>query len=208
VGVAFIPLLLVSLLLSLTGCVTQPQSPAPVASLMEIRQQNVVIQKWDFSCGAASLATILKYQHHDHVTERMVAEGMLRRTDPLKVKVRGGFSLLDLKRYVESRGLKGKGYLDLDLNGLIEIAPAIVPVDLGDYNHFVVFRGILDGKALLSDPAFGNRTVDINIFEKSWVNKIGFIVTRTDGKNPPNQLIVLPSDSIAAPSIAVRQIIR
>ena len=133
---------------------------------------------------------------------------MLRRTDPLKVKVRGGFSLLDLKRYVESRGLKGKGYLDLDLNGLIEIAPAIVPVDLGDYNHFVVFRGILDGKALLSDPAFGNRTVDINIFEKSWVNKIGFIVTRTDGKNPPNQLIVLPSDSIAAPSIAVRQIIR
>lgn len=175
---------------------------------MEIRQQNVVIQKWDYSCGAASLATLLKYQHHDPVTERMVAEGMLKRTDPLKVKVRGGFSLLDLKRYVETRGLKGKGYLDMSMKELVEIAPAIVPVNLGDYNHFVVFRGVLHGKALLSDPAFGNRAVDIDTFEKSWVNKMGFIVTRVDGKNPPNLLTVLPGDFIAVPSIAVRQTIR
>ena len=175
---------------------------------MEIRQQNVVIQKWDYSCGAASLATLLKYQHDDHVTERMVAEAMLKRTDPLKVKVRGGFSLLDLKRYVESRGLKGKGYLDMDLNGLIEVAPAIVPVNLGDYNHFVVFRGVMDGQALLSDPAFGNRTVDIKVFDKSWVNRIGFIVTRADGTNPPSRLTVLPSDFIEVPSMAVRQIIQ
>src|SRR5690242_10490204 len=31
----------------------------PVRSLREIRQEGVIIQKWDTSCGAAALATVL-----------------------------------------------------------------------------------------------------------------------------------------------------
>jgi hypothetical protein len=31
-------------------------------------------------------------------------------TEALKVKVRGGFSLLDMKHFVETRGLKGTGF--------------------------------------------------------------------------------------------------
>ena len=65
-------------------------------SLLEIRQKNVVVQQWDTSCGAAALATLLKYQHGLNVSEKQIAETMLRTGDPLQVKVRGGFSLLDL----------------------------------------------------------------------------------------------------------------
>src|SRR5262245_8063371 len=78
----------------------------PVRSLQEIREEGVIIQKWDTSCGAAALATVLTYSLHESVTEREVATGMLRMTEPLKVKHQGGFSLLDMKHFVEMRGLR------------------------------------------------------------------------------------------------------
>src|SRR5262249_28097603 len=61
----------------------------PVHSLQEIRQDGVVVQQWDTSCGAAALATVLTYSLHDPVSEREVATGMLRMTEPLKVKHQG-----------------------------------------------------------------------------------------------------------------------
>ena len=70
----------------------------PVRSLREIRQEKVVVQQWDTSCGAAALATLLRYQHGLPLSEKQIAEAMLRRTSPLKVKTRGGFSLLDIPR--------------------------------------------------------------------------------------------------------------
>src|SRR4051812_6202207 len=57
----------------------------PVRSLLEQRFESVIQQKWDISCGAAALATLLTFQLGDRVSEREVAQGMLRRTDPLKV---------------------------------------------------------------------------------------------------------------------------
>jgi len=44
---------------------------------------------------------------------------MLRSTDPIKVKVRGGFSLLDMKRFVETRGFKGAAYKGLSMDDLL-----------------------------------------------------------------------------------------
>jgi predicted double-glycine peptidase len=197
-------LLPVTALALLTGCAHQPEARSPVVSLLEMRQQNVVVQKWDLSCGAAALATILKYQHQYPASEREIAASMLRKTDELKVKVRGGFSLLDLKRYVESRGLKGSGYRDVDLHNLIALAPAIVPVYLGDYNHFVVFRGLVDDRVLLADPAFGNRWVDVETFKQSWLEHIAFVVRRNDDQAPSNQLTVVPNDLALPPDSAVR----
>jgi len=85
----------------------------PVRSLLEIREDRVIVQKWETSCAAAALATVLTYSHNDPVTEKAVTMGMLRTTDPIKVKVRGGFSMLDLKHFVETRGFKGIGYKGL-----------------------------------------------------------------------------------------------
>src|SRR5258706_8458606 len=85
----------------------------PVRSVLEARQQNVVVQQWDSSCGAAALATVLRFQLGEAVDERAVALGMLRRTDPDRVRGRGGFSLLDMKRYSQMRGFTADGYLRL-----------------------------------------------------------------------------------------------
>lgn len=152
----------------------------PVRSLAEIRFHRVVMQRWDLSCGAAALATLLTYDLGDPVTERAVAEGMLRRTDPLKVRVQGGFSLLDLYEYAEARGYEPNGYGELSFEHLQELVPAVLPVRLHGYDHFVVFRGTRRGRVVFADPAFGNRTMPIAEFERAWKQRVAFVVARSD----------------------------
>lgn len=180
----------------------------PVRSLKEIRQENVVVQEWDTSCGAAALATLLVYQHGLALSEKEIAEAMLRRTSPLKVKTRGGFSLLDLKRFADAQGLEGVGYLKVDLDGLIERAPALVPVVVRGYPHFVVVRGRLGDKVLIADPAFGNRTMDVRAFEEAWQGGITFVVRRRDGQAPPNRLTQRATDTLRPPDAAIRSALR
>ena len=181
---------------------------APVISLLELRRENVVVQQWDLSCGAAALATLLTYQHGDAVSEKAVAETMLRTTDPLRVKVRGGFSLLDLKRLVEGRGFAGAGYSNLALDQLIELGPAIVPVDISGYSHFVVFRARVGDRILLADPAYGNRSLDVETFEKAWLKHIAFAVSRRDGLSPPNRLGPHTADLLLVPDRSIQLALR
>ena len=177
----------------------------PVKSLLEIRQNRVVVQQWDLSCGAAALATLLNYQHGDPVSERQIAKGLIEReeylTEPLLVRARHGFSLLDLKRYVDQRGYEGLGFGQLTLADLIERAPIMVPVNFNGYNHFVVFRGMRGNRVLLADPAFGNRTMLAAKFEQAWleypeIGKVGFVVARVDGVELPNRLAPQPRDFV------------
>jgi predicted double-glycine peptidase len=179
-----------------------------VVSLLEIRSDKVVLQRWDISCGAAALATILTYQHGDPVPEKKIAEAMLKRTDPLRVKYRGGFSLLDLKRFAESRGYTADGYMQVSLENLVEFGPGIVPVSTSGYNHFVVFRGLVGDQVLLADPAFGNRIMTVEQFQQAWVANMAFVVSRTDGKPTPNQLTPRETDFVAPSGITVRTAIR
>lgn len=176
-----------------------------VKSLLEIRRDRAVVQRWDLSCGAAGLATLLSYQHGDFVSEKDIANGLMQRkeyvTQPELVRIRQGFSLLDLKRYVDQRGYIGVGYGQLTVKDLIERAPILVPVNFHGYNHFVVFRGTQGNRVLLSDPSWGNRTMLREKFEDAWivypeVGKVGFTVNRRDATTPPNNLAPSPSDFV------------
>lgn len=159
----------------------------PITSMLEIRRQHVVVQKFDLSCGAAALTTLLNFQHGEHLTEREVAIGLMQRKDyvddPALVRRREGFSLLDLKRYVQSRGYDGVGFGNLTWSDLLHNVPVMVPVNLMGYNHFVVFRGVVNGRVSLADPAWGNRTLPETVFRKAWIDypelgKVGFVVKR------------------------------
>lgn len=184
----------------------KPAKPRPVRSLLEMRHENVVIQSWDLSCGAAALATLLRYEFGDNVTEKEVAHALMRRKEyidhPEVVQVREGFSLLDLKRYVEKRGYKGMGLGKLEFEDLIEHAPIMVPVDALGYNHFVIFRGVKGNRVLLADPAWGNRTMTIEKFRRMWLNygeqmgHVGFAVERADGIRPVSRMEPKPSEFV------------
>lgn len=175
----------------------------PVLTVREMRHQRVVLQEFDISCAAAALATVLNYQHGERLTEREVALGLIDRPEyidtPELIRLRQGFSLLDLKRYVDGRGYEGVGFGRMTYENLLDRAPIIVPVDNIGYRHFLVFRGELGGSVLCADPAFGNRTMSRGQFERRWLEfgelgKVGFIVERRDGLIPPNRLAPRPED--------------
>jgi uncharacterized protein len=174
------------------------REPDPVRSLLEIRRANVMIQNWDLSCGAAALGTLLRYEFGEPVTEKEIARGLMSRGEyiehPELVQIREGFSLLDLKRYVQTRGYKGLGFGQLGLNDLIERAPIMIPINALGYNHFVVFRGVMGDRVLLADPAWGNRTMTLDKFQRMWLDygepmgRVGFVVERADGRKPLSRL--------------------
>jgi uncharacterized protein len=168
-----------------------------VKSLLEMRQQGVVVQQWDLSCGAAALATVLRYEYGEPVTEREVARGLIKRQEyldnPKLIQAREGFSLLDLKRYVDGRGYEGIGYGGLSFEDLLQLAPIMVPMNFYGFNHFVVFRGVRGNRVLVADPAYGNRTMLVSQFEDAWLNypdvgRVGFVVQRPNGPPPANGL--------------------
>ncbi|MDZ3837055.1 MAG: C39 family peptidase [Rhodospirillales bacterium] len=178
----------------------------PVRSLLEMRRDNVVIQEWDLSCGAAALTTVLNQQFGDPVEEKEIAKALISRQEyidnPKLVQVRQGFSLLDLKRVAESRGYVGTGYGKMTVDDLIERAPVLVPIMANGYNHFVIFRGQMADRVLVADPAFGNYTMRIQKFENAWIEypefgKVGFVLSARDGRTPRNGLAPRPEDFVA-----------
>ena len=163
-----------------------------------MREQGVVRQHWDLSCGAAAIATLLTFQLAHPVTERDVALSLLRRTSPNLVRARMGFSLFDLKIYAARIGFGATGYKDLTLADLDAIAPAIVPIRSHGFRHFVVYRGRRGDRVLLADPSFGNRTLPEWSFADAWAGGIGFVVfdpARPDAPNrmgAPDELFLTP----------------
>jgi predicted double-glycine peptidase len=159
----------VALGLGLAAAPAAEAEPRVVRSLLEMRRDRMVVQEFDLSCGAAALATLLNYQHGDPIGEREIALGLIGQEryleNPELVRIRHGFSLLDIKTFVESRGYTGIGFGGLELEDLERKAPIMVPIRTSGYNHFVVFRGVFGNRVLLADPAFGNRTMTIGRFQ-------------------------------------------
>lgn len=175
-----------------------------VRSFQEIRRKHVVIQRWDLSCGAAALATVLAFQHGDPVPEREIAEAMLAATDAELVRRRLGFSLLDLKRFLTARGYVGEGYAGVALHDLEQLAPAIVPIRLQTFDHFVVFRGLERGRAVLADSAYGVRAMAVRDFLQAWHSRVAFVVRREGQLSAPNLLAVPDPDLLLVPEQALR----
>lgn len=148
----------------------------PATSLKEGRFSSTIRQQYDFSCGAAALSTLLTHHYGYPVTETVVFEEMFRRGDRAKIQ-REGFSLLDIKRYLEAHGFRADGF-EAPLEKLRSAGiPAIVLINEQGYNHFVVVKGIDGGRVLLGDPAGGTRAMTQAAFEAMWVNHILFVIT-------------------------------
>lgn len=170
-----------------------------IRSLHEIRQAQTIRQRWDYSCGSAALATILTHHYGDKTSEAVVITSILSIANPVKIKARGGFSLLDLKRFVESRGYEGKGYAGLTMEELTSFdLPAIVPIQARGYDHFVVFRGVRGNRVVLSDPAFGTVTMKVDRFLNVWKGGVGFFVLRP-GFEPPSGGLEPKAEEILVP---------
>jgi predicted double-glycine peptidase len=144
-------------------------------SLKEARFKTTIPQKYDFSCGSAATATLLTFQYGHPVSEAEVFQRMFALGDQKRIRAQG-FSLLDMQRYLASKGFEANGF-ELPLEKLIEErVPAIVLLNDRGYRHFVVVKGLKGGRVLVGDPARGTRAMSRKQFDRLWDNRVLFVV--------------------------------
>lgn len=161
----------------------------PIQSIRERKFADLVQQKTDFSCGAAALATVLRQAYWLDVNEEQIIEGMLANSDQDLVRVQG-FSMLDMKRYVESIGMRARGYR-VAQETLSEIKiPVVVLMDIRGYKHFVVMQRVHKGWVYIGDPVLGHKRYKVEDFVKGW-NGIIFAVIG-QGYDKTNALLAPP----------------
>ena len=146
----------------------------PIQSIRERRFADLVQQKTDFSCGAAALATVLKQAYWLDVDEEHIIDGMLAHADQEVVKTQG-FSMLDMKKYVESIGMRARGYR-IPPESLSSVTiPVVVLMDIRGYKHFVVLQRTEKDWVYIGDPVLGHKRYKFDDFVKGW-NGIIFAV--------------------------------
>lgn len=140
----------------------------PVDSFQEQRFDRIFQQEYDFSCGSAALASLLSFHYGAAFTEEEVFLSMLALADRQKVREQG-FSMLDMKRFLESEGYQADGFR-MPLSGLKETIrlPTIVLLNRDGFRHFVIIKGISETEVLVGDPARGLKVYSHKQFESYW----------------------------------------
>jgi len=185
----------------------------PMQSFKDLRDRHVVKQAFDYSCGAAALATLLTYGLGDPVSEREVVVEILKTLgdDEEALRRKEGFSLLDMQRIAQQRGYKAQGFrIAPEFLERLQ-GPVIVFIRPRDYEHFAVLKGVEGDTAYLADPSRGNVREPLQAFLDMWLGEDGkgiiFVVEPEDGPIGETLLAVELSDLPRPDLIGVRQLL-
>ncbi|MEQ1487672.1 MAG: C39 family peptidase [Methylotenera sp.] len=145
-----------------------------------MRDAHVVKQNFDYSCGAASLATILNEFYGLSLTEKQIL------MDMNKQDYMANFE--DMARVTNSYGFKAGG-IALGYEQLAKLTvPVVVYLRYKNQDHFSVLRGISEMHVQLADPSWGNRIFSKEQFLAMWE-------TRDDENFKGKILLVLPKNA-------------
>lgn len=172
-----------------------PESVAMVP-YSEFKFKHIVRQAYDYSCGSAALVTVMNNYLGIEVSEQQAMEGMLAHGEREKIVARRGFSLLDMKRYVVTLGADAAGFR-AEMSDLAELKqPGIVPIDYAGFKHFVVFRGLRDGRVFLADPSAGHIVFSVEEFAKLWDRNTLFVLYPPKAKPETRALLALADQEL------------
>lgn len=152
-----------------------------VWSFKEIKERRIVMQKYDYSCGAAVLATVIKYYWDDDVDEAYFLTMLPRlklSEKEMKDRIENGLTLTDLRNLVNLAGYQAsmaKVKFEELAQGKV---PVVVGVTVRKHEHFVVFRGADDRYAYLADPIRGNVRTPICDFLEQWQKNAILVVAK------------------------------
>jgi predicted double-glycine peptidase len=172
-------LFILPLIISL-GCSKQPvvsntghaidTSTRDVTSWEALRKQNVIMQQHDYSCGAASLATLMKYYFDDDISEKVLLnyiKQLFSKQEYARIE-KDGLSFLELEKISRAKGYQSAS-VRLKLAALRQLSgPVIVYIETKHYRHFAVLRGIKEDRVFLADPSRGNIRLPIEEFVDAW----------------------------------------
>jgi predicted double-glycine peptidase len=171
------------------------QVQVPVRSFLAIRNANIVMQQEDYSCGAATLATVIRYFWGDDVTEDKFLEAtkkLLTATE-MQDRVKNGLTMTDLRRTAVATGYPAvMGRRTLEQLKAVKV-PVILRIKHDGHEHFVVWKGILGEWVYLADPIRGNVRTPLKQFQKEWTDDVILVVVKR-GADPPKEhaLVVVP----------------
>jgi uncharacterized protein len=173
----------------------------PVKSMRARRDAGVVKQGYDYSCGAASLATLLTYGLNDKVGEDVLLRTLLEPLSSAQLTAlqQKGLSLFDLQQLAQKRGHKAQGFR-VQQRQLARLSyPVIVFIKPHGYRHFAVFKGLRAGHVYMADPSLGNVRMPLYRFLDMWADKSGsgviFAVERRDGSWPDRFALQLSANT-------------
>ncbi len=147
----------------------------PITSFKGRRFKTVYKQQYDFSCGSSALASLLSFHYEDIVNEKSVFKDMYENGNQDTIQKKG-FSLLDMKLYLNRRGYRSDGF-KINLDQLIDAnVPAITIIDNKGYLHFIIIKGITKKEVLVGDPALGVKVIPREKFEDMWDRRILFFI--------------------------------
>lgn len=163
---------LVFLLWVLSGCGSFVPLETTVTSFKELRTRNLVLQKHEYTCGAAALATTMNILGEDRYTER----GVLKTLGNALVRKKGTYPALSLAHLVKAARRQNFKVITfrtvpgtLSRKAIQALRPLIVRLKLEkNYAHFVVVRGEERGWVYISDPAVGNFRLPWTDFHQFW----------------------------------------
>jgi predicted double-glycine peptidase len=141
-----------------------------VRDWVELKQRNIVMQRRDYSCGAAALATVAKYYWGDDVDEDLFLRALdsILTEEEIADRIENGLAMADLRRAAVKVGYQavvGK----LTFAKLTEArVPLIVGISPEGHDHFVVYRGTHGGWVYVADPIRGNVRMPIREFTHQW----------------------------------------
>jgi predicted double-glycine peptidase len=151
-------------------------------SWTELRDRNVAKQNRDYSCGAASLCTLLRYYWGDNVKEQKILDELdqMLKPDERRDRIKNGLSMTDLRRVSVKLGYVASiGTVSFQQLSESKI-PVIVGLKVDKFDHFVVFRGTDGYWAYLADPARGNIRAPIKDFVEHWQKNAILVVAKKD----------------------------
>lgn len=192
--------------LSLGACQTASTTETVVRkplSYMNIKYGATVRQRYDFSCGAATVATILTY-YWGQPTDEFDVMDVLRSRYPgqdWKSLQDKGFSLDDLIWAANRLGYEAQAAA-LPPDQLEKIdGPIIVHVNNGVFEHFTVLRLRRAGRTYLSDPILGATSLPNDEFDKKYTGAALAIWKK--GKPLPKAAVLAKPYPVVDPSLVI-----
>ena len=155
-----------------------------VCSWQEIRRRNIVMQKRDYSCGAAALATVIRYYWGDKVDEDFFLKELDKILTPEEAKdrVENGLALTDLRRVAVKKGYQATMGEVTFAKLTKSKVPVVVGITIDEHDHFAVFRGTDGYRVYLADPIRGNIRVPIWEFKSQWQKNAILVVAKKGEK--------------------------
>lgn len=192
---AIVAMVLAALLCAAWATTAHAQARAPIwdpnrifqeriCSYYELQRMRVVMQQRDYSCGAAALATIVKYYWGDDVTEETFLELLVQILTPqeLEERVENGLALTDLRNVANKAGYQASmGTLTFSELTQSKV-PVIVGIVVNEHDHFVVYRGTDGYWVYMADPLRGNVRTPIRDFVNQWQENAILVVAKPGAK--------------------------